>query len=109
MRLLQVMVCALPNSYFRTTGIELKRFTIGYGTQHGCLRSDQIFSIIHAHRHIGIYQLPGTHFNGFRTCSSSCINSSIATLTSEDFPQRRGEMRTKTQIIHQRIIHRCII
>ena len=84
-------------------------FTIGYGTQHGCLRSDQIFSIIHAHRHIGIYQLPGTHFNGFRTCSSSCINSSIATLTSEDFPQRRGEMRTKTQIIHQRIIHRCII
>ena len=84
-------------------------FTIGYGTQHGYLRSDQIFSIIHAHRHIGIYQLPGTHFNGFRTCSSSCINSSIATLTSEDFPQRRGEMRTKTQIIHQRIIHRCII
>ena len=27
MRLLRVMVCALPNSYFRTTGIELKRYS----------------------------------------------------------------------------------
>ena len=27
MRLLQVMVYALPNSYFRTTGIELKRYS----------------------------------------------------------------------------------
>lgn len=26
-RLLRVMVCALPNSYFRTTGMELKRYS----------------------------------------------------------------------------------
>ena len=63
-RLLRVMVCALPNSYFRTTGMELKRYSPSATARSmAVLGSSQVLGVVHEHRHVGVYQLAGTDFD----------------------------------------------